>query len=98
MELNSVWSECRSYKAVVIGSNPIVPTTLLFGEIYYERRELIGLIKISKDDAMRLNKKYGIPYGENGISHTVTKHSYFLCESRYNMNIYRKYEESKRNR
>ena len=31
------------------------------------------MIKISKEIAQTLNSNYGVPYGENGISHTVAK-------------------------
>lgn len=44
------------------------------------------MIRISKETALRLNKEYGIPYKENGISKTHTKHTtYYLCESEYNL-------------
>lgn len=49
------------------------------------------IIKISKQEALKLNTEYGVPYREDGISHTYTKHRhYFLCENRYNMNAIRK--------
>ena len=47
------------------------------------------MIKISKEIAQKLNSNYGVPYGENGISHTVgsgKKKTYYLCESPRNMN------------
>lgn len=44
------------------------------------------MIRISKETALRLNKEFGVPYKENGISHTTTKHkTYWLCESEYNL-------------
>lgn len=44
------------------------------------------MIKISKDVALKLNAEYGVPYRENGISKSHTKHpTYFLCESEYNI-------------
>lgn len=44
------------------------------------------MIKISKDVALKLNAEYGVPYRENGISKTHSKHpTYFLCESEYNI-------------
>lgn len=46
------------------------------------------LIKISKEIAQELNRNYGVPYGENGISHTLgksKKKTYYLCESSKNM-------------
>lgn len=44
------------------------------------------MIKISKEDALKLNKEYGVKFGENGISrtHGHNKH-YYLCESEYNL-------------
>lgn len=46
------------------------------------------MIKISKEIAQTLNSNYGVPYGENGISHTVgkgRKKTYYLCENARNM-------------
>ena len=46
------------------------------------------LIKISKEIAQELNRNYGVPYGENGISRTHGHHKkYFLCESRKNLSL-----------
>lgn len=44
------------------------------------------MIKISKEEAKKLNKM-GIKYGENGITKTNNHHHphYYLCESYYNM-------------
>ena len=46
------------------------------------------MIKISNDVAKELNSNYGVPYGENGISHTVgkgKKKTHYLCESAKNI-------------
>ena len=44
------------------------------------------MIKISKEDALKLNKEHGVPFGENGISRTHSHHKhYYLCESEYNI-------------
>lgn len=45
------------------------------------------MIKISKEIAHKLNRDYGVPFGENGISHTYSgkKKSYYLCESKRNI-------------
>lgn len=44
------------------------------------------MIKISKQEAMKLNKEYKIPFGENGISHSWSKYThYYLCEGRKNL-------------
>ena len=44
------------------------------------------LIKISKEVAHKLHNEYGVPFKENGISKTRTKHAtYYLCESEYNL-------------
>ena len=51
------------------------------------------MIKISKEIAKELNSNYGVPYGENGISHTVgkgKKRTYYLCENSRNMQKYNK--------
>ena len=55
------------------------------------KRMCINIIKISKSEALELNKKYGVPYGEYGISHTWNKSKhYFLCESKKNISNLRK--------
>jgi hypothetical protein len=45
------------------------------------------MIKISKDVAHKLNRDYGVPFKEGGISHTYSGKSrtYYLCESKKNM-------------
>lgn len=52
----------------------------------------ICLIQISKREASVLNEKYGIKYGEYGISHTCSCHNkrktYYLCTSYQNMTAY----------
>ena len=43
------------------------------------------MVKISSKEAKELNR-LGVPYLENGISHTHGHHKkYFLCESKKNM-------------
>jgi hypothetical protein len=51
------------------------------------------MIKISKEIAQELNSNYGVPYGENGISHTLgkgKKKTHYLCESARNMKLLEK--------
>ena len=44
------------------------------------------MIKITKKDALKLNKEYGVKFGENGISRTHGHHKkYYLTESEYNL-------------
>ena len=44
------------------------------------------MIKIRKEDALKLNKEYGVKFGENGISRTHGhKKHYYLTESEYNL-------------
>ena len=48
---------------------------------------MIIIIPITKDEAQRLNKEYGIKFGDYGISSTHTKHKkFFLAENRTNLN------------
>ena len=50
------------------------------------------MIQISKTERDILTKKYGIQYGEGGISRTYTHSShYFLCESEKNKKKLREY-------
>ena len=47
-------------------------------EILYRKKENI-IILISKDIAHKLNKEFGVPFGENGISTSKTNHKkYYL--------------------
>ena len=47
---------------------------------------MLNILSISKNEALKLNKEYNVPFGENGISHTYAKyHHYFLCPSGYNL-------------
>ena len=44
------------------------------------------MIKIKKNDALRLNQEFGVQYGENGVSKTHSHHPhYYLCTSEYNL-------------
>ena len=44
------------------------------------------LESITKREAQMLNEKYGVPYKDEGISHSYTKYrKYYLCPSQYNM-------------
>ena len=54
------------------------------GNIKKKRGKIMLLI--SKEIAQKLNKECGVPFGENGISTSKTKHKkYYLCESRANL-------------
>lgn len=43
--------------------------------------------EISKSLAHKLNKEYGVPFKDGGISHSYSRNGkhYYLCESRANM-------------
>ena len=48
---------------------------------------MIVIIPITKDEAQKLNKEYGVKFGDYGISSTHTKYKkYFLTESKSNLN------------
>lgn len=55
------------------------------------------MIQITKQEALELNKKYHVPFGENGISHTYSgrRHKYYLCEVARNLKSYHKIHDSK---
>lgn len=55
------------------------------------------MIQITKQEALELNKKYGVPFGENGISRTYSgrRHKYYLCEVARNMKGYHYIHDSK---
>lgn len=55
------------------------------------KERVIAIIPITKDEAQRLNKEYGVKFGDYGISSTHTKHkNFFLTENRSNLNALNK--------
>ena len=62
-------------------------------EILY-RKKVNKILLISKEIAHKLNKEFGVPFGENGISTSKTNHKkYYLCESRKNLSLLKKLEK-----
>ena len=46
------------------------------------------ILEISKKLAIKLNKEYKVPFGENGISTSKTSHKkYYICESKRNKDL-----------
>lgn len=67
-------------------SSRIWSVTLLLEK--FKRNEEKNLLKITKKEAHLLNKEYDIPFEENGLSKTRSKHpSYYLCESKENLEL-----------
>ena len=66
-------------------------TALFFMRKYYENRGKKMLL-ISKEIAHKLNTEYGIPFKDEGISHTYSKNGrkYYLCESKRNKEALKK--------
>lgn len=55
------------------------------------KERVIVIIPITKDEAQKLNKKYGVKFGDYGISSTHTKHKkFFLTENKANLNALNK--------
>lgn len=74
-----------------MGSNPSTSTTLL--GILYRKKEIIIKL-ISKEIAHKLNKEFGVPFGDDGISTSKTSHKkFYLCESRKNLSLLKKLEK-----
>ena len=47
---------------------------------------MIVIIPITKDEAQRLNKEYGVKFGSYGISHSYSRHKkYYLRECKNNL-------------
>ena len=43
-----------------------------------------------------LTKIKGVPFGENGVSHTYGhRRTYYLCESKYNLTLLENYRKSR---
>ena len=61
-------------------------------EILY-RKKVNKILLISKEIAHKLNKEFGIPFGEDGISVSGTRRKYYLCESRKNLSLLKKLEK-----
>ena len=77
-----------------MGALPI-PATLSY-RINTKQKEGNNILLISKEIAHKLNKEFGIPFGENGISSTGKlngRHKYYLCESRKNLSLLKKLEK-----
>ena len=77
-----------------MGALPI-PATLSYRINTNGKKEII-IIQISKENAHKLNKEFGVPFGENGISSTGKlngRHKYYLCESRKNLSLLKKLEK-----
>ena len=58
--------------------------------------EWIIIILITKEQALKLNKEYGIPFGYEGISSTGKengRHKYYLCENKENLSLLKKVEK-----
>ena len=55
------------------------------------------MLLISKEIAHRLHDEYGVPFKDEGISHTYSKNGrkYYLCESRRNKEALRKVTNTK---
>ena len=54
------------------------------------------ILLISKETATKLNKEYGVSFGENGISATGKlngRRKYYICENRRNMEVLKKLEK-----
>lgn len=60
---------------------------MLYKNLKIHKERVIVIIPILKDEAQRLNKEYGVKFGDYGISSTHTKHKkFFLTENRTNLN------------
>ena len=77
-----------------MGALPI-PATLSY-RINTKQKEGNNILLISKEIAHKLNKEFGVPFGENGISSTGKlngRHKYYLCESNKNLSLLKKLEK-----
>lgn len=78
-----------------MGALPI-PATLSYRINTKNRKKVNNILLISKEIAHKLNKEFGVPFGENGISLTGKengRHKYYLCESRKNLSLIKKLEK-----
>ena len=72
-----------------------VAITSYYGKIQ-NGKKVNNILLISKEIAHKLNKEFGVPFGENGISSTGKengRHKYYLCESRKNLSLLKKLEK-----
>ena len=75
-----------------MGALPI-PVALSY-RINTNRKKETIIILISKEIAHKLNKDFGVPFGENGVSTSKTNHKkYYLCESHKNLSLLKKLEK-----
>lgn len=64
---------------------PLSVVSLFYYEENLKRKKVNIILLISKKLAHKLNKEYGVPFGENGISVSGTRRKYYLCEREKNM-------------
>ena len=65
----------------------------ILSDKYKNRKKENKILLISKEIAHKLNKEFGVPFGENGISISGTRRKYYLCESRKNLSLLKKLEK-----
>ena len=65
----------------------------ILSDKYNTERSENKILLISKEIAHKLNKEFGVPFGENGISISGTRRKYYLCESRKNLSLLKKLEK-----
>ena len=71
---------------VFTGSNPVRAVSLFCYEENLKWKKVNIILLISKELAHKLNKEYGVKFGEGGISTSKTRHKkYYLCERQKNM-------------
>ena len=62
------------------------PFPLFYCEENIKMKVVKIILLISKELAHKLNKEYGVKFGEGGISTSKTRHKkYYLCERQKNM-------------
>lgn len=69
-----------------MGSTPMLQHLLFYRGENIKMKEGKIILLISKELAHKLNKEYGVKFGEGGISTSKTRHKkYYLCERQKNM-------------
>jgi len=54
------------------------------------------IVLITKNEMEYLTKVKGVPFRENGVSHTYGHHrTYYLCENKKNMKLLNEYRKSR---
>ena len=79
----------------ILDSSHILYCYFFYYKKIHKEREWLVILEIKKNEAFLLNSM-GVPFGENGISTSKTRHKkYYICENKKNMKLLSKIKNYK---